>query len=111
MYKAVCSKCGKDCEIPFQPTGSRPVFCRDCFRENAAAGDRRPFGERTMSRPTTDGNTEYSHLKDQLASINAKLEKLVILLTPAVVSEEAPVVTEERPVLEKKKRVAKKVEA
>jgi len=32
MHKAVCSKCGKDCEVPFKPTGEKPVFCSDCFR-------------------------------------------------------------------------------
>ncbi|RLJ08868.1 MAG: DNA-directed RNA polymerase [Candidatus Aenigmatarchaeota archaeon] len=31
MHKAVCSDCGKECEVPFKPTEGRPVFCRDCF--------------------------------------------------------------------------------
>ena len=31
MHKAVCSECGKECEVPFKPTEGRPVFCRDCF--------------------------------------------------------------------------------
>ena len=31
MHKAVCSECGKECEVPFQPTEGKPVFCRDCF--------------------------------------------------------------------------------
>ena len=29
--KAVCAECGKECEVPFRPTGDRPVYCRDCF--------------------------------------------------------------------------------
>ena len=33
MHKAVCADCGKDCEIPFTPTQSRPVYCRDCFEK------------------------------------------------------------------------------
>ena len=32
MHRAVCSECGKDCEVPFKPTGDKPVFCSDCFR-------------------------------------------------------------------------------
>jgi CxxC-x17-CxxC domain-containing protein len=32
MHKAVCAECGTECEVPFQPTGDRPVFCRDCFQ-------------------------------------------------------------------------------
>jgi CxxC-x17-CxxC domain-containing protein len=31
MFKAVCSECGKECEVPFQPTEGKPVFCRECF--------------------------------------------------------------------------------
>jgi CxxC-x17-CxxC domain-containing protein len=31
MHKAVCSECGKECEVPFQPTEGKPIFCRECF--------------------------------------------------------------------------------
>lgn len=36
MYAATCSSCGKDTEVPFEPRGGRPVYCRDCF--NARKG-------------------------------------------------------------------------
>jgi len=32
MYDAVCADCGRTAQVPFQPTGSRPVYCNDCFR-------------------------------------------------------------------------------
>ena len=32
MYDATCADCGKIAQVPFQPTGSRPVYCNDCFR-------------------------------------------------------------------------------
>lgn len=31
MFKAVCAQCGQEAMVPFEPTGDRPVFCRDCF--------------------------------------------------------------------------------
>ncbi|MEM5872545.1 MAG: CxxC-x17-CxxC domain-containing protein [Candidatus Aenigmatarchaeota archaeon] len=31
MHKAICSECGEECEVPFQPTEGRPVFCKECF--------------------------------------------------------------------------------
>jgi len=31
MYPAVCTQCGKDTEVPFQPRENRPVYCRDCY--------------------------------------------------------------------------------
>jgi len=37
MFKAVCSDCGQECEIPFKPTEGRPVKCKDCFRKGRPA--------------------------------------------------------------------------
>jgi len=31
MYPAVCADCGQQTEVPFEPRGDRPVYCRDCF--------------------------------------------------------------------------------
>ncbi|MDD2730733.1 MAG: hypothetical protein PHW33_01255 [Candidatus Portnoybacteria bacterium] len=29
-----CSECGTPItELPFQPSGDRPIFCRDCYRK------------------------------------------------------------------------------
>ncbi|MBR9702638.1 hypothetical protein GOV10_01255 [Candidatus Woesearchaeota archaeon] len=33
MHKAVCAKCQKECEVPFKPSGDRPVYCKDCFQK------------------------------------------------------------------------------
>lgn len=31
VYKVVCSDCGCDCEVPFQPHAKRPIYCRKCW--------------------------------------------------------------------------------
>ncbi|CAA9586986.1 MAG: hypothetical protein AVDCRST_MAG18-4026 [uncultured Thermomicrobiales bacterium] len=33
MFAAVCSQCGKETQVPFQPRGDKPVYCSDCFAE------------------------------------------------------------------------------
>jgi CxxC-x17-CxxC domain-containing protein len=33
MFKAKCSECGKDCEVPFKPTQGRPIYCKECFKK------------------------------------------------------------------------------
>lgn len=33
MHKAKCSQCGQDCEVPFKPSGDKPVYCRDCYNK------------------------------------------------------------------------------
>lgn len=33
MYPATCDACGKQTEVPFQPTSGKPVYCSDCFQK------------------------------------------------------------------------------
>ena len=33
MFPVKCSECGKDTEVPFEPTNGRPVYCSDCYRK------------------------------------------------------------------------------
>jgi len=50
--KAICAECKTECEVPFRPTGDRPVYCKDCFskrrdREGVPTGEyRSPAGRR-----------------------------------------------------------------
>ncbi len=68
MHTATCAKCGNRCEVPFRPTGERPVYCSDCFRK----GDK--FGERPESRETN------SYSKGELQEINEKLDRILTAL-------------------------------
>ncbi len=47
MHKATCSKCGKECQLPFRPNGNRAVFCSTCFEveknENPERSERKSF--------------------------------------------------------------------
>ncbi len=33
MYETTCSGCGVTTQVPFQPSGDRPVYCRDCYAQ------------------------------------------------------------------------------
>ncbi len=33
MFPAVCSECGKETQVPFEPRSGRPVYCRDCYNK------------------------------------------------------------------------------
>jgi CxxC-x17-CxxC domain-containing protein len=37
MYPTVCSACGKETEVPFQPRTDKPVYCSECFAERRPA--------------------------------------------------------------------------
>lgn len=65
MHDAVCSKCGKQCQVPFRPTGSKPVFCSECFGQNGGG-----------SRNNSGGGDN----SEQMNKINVKLDKILAIL-------------------------------
>lgn len=83
MHSAICSECDKECEVPFKPNGSKPVFCRDCFKNQGDASPReasrggfsdRSFGSRPARIPSSSGSSMSS---DQFKTLNTKLDKIL----------------------------------
>ena len=83
MNKATCDKCGNSCEVPFKPTGNRPVFCSDCFKKsgnaNKSSNSRRPE-ERNYAN---DRNKNHEQFKEQFETLNSKLDRILKMLTTA----------------------------
>ena len=52
LHKAICADCNKECEVPFRPSGDRPVYCKDCFSKRKA---RDSFKGRDDNRPFESG--------------------------------------------------------
>jgi CxxC-x17-CxxC domain-containing protein len=94
MFRATCDRCGKECELPFKPTGSRPVYCNDCFKQSngtESRGFENRNTERSRFEPRFEPRKEFTpksndsfQYKQQFDAINAKLDKLIKLMTPAV---------------------------
>jgi len=51
LHKAVCADCHKDCEVPFKPTGERPVYCKECFSKRKSSHS---FKENSGSKQTSN---------------------------------------------------------
>ncbi|MBN2306871.1 hypothetical protein JXD20_02700 [Candidatus Peregrinibacteria bacterium] len=102
MFPAVCAECGNDCEVPFKPTGDKPVFCNRCF-ESAGGRNSKPQREfrpqRSFEEKPKAANNE--ELKVQFEQLNAKLDRILKMLAP-VVTPEAKEVKEVKEVKEKK---------
>lgn len=107
MHKAICSKCGRECEVPFRPTREKPVYCRDCFREINGGGRNE---ERNFSRPQNDNrHQENTVSKEEFANLSAKVDRILSILEKAIAPKEMPAeeeVVETIPPV-KKKRAAK----
>ncbi|MBU1445760.1 hypothetical protein KKD70_00675, partial [Patescibacteria group bacterium] len=55
MYKATCDDCGRSCEVPFKPSGDKPIFCSNCFKRDNASEDRGGRGRDRGSRDRDGG--------------------------------------------------------
>jgi CxxC-x17-CxxC domain-containing protein len=90
MHHAVCAECGNDCEVPFRPTGDRPIYCKNCFG-GKGGDDRAP----RQDRPSFDRGAAPSHgsdkavreLSQKVDAIAQKLDALIALFDDMTVAE------------------------
>lgn len=54
LHTVICSKCKKETQVPFKPTGDKPVYCRECFQGKKPKTEfklaRKPKTESTPAR-------------------------------------------------------------
>lgn len=70
MYRAECASCGTNCEVPFRPTGIKPVYCNNCFGKDGGSDFK---SERRDSRPEKRSES-YA---EQFKQVNAKLDAIM----------------------------------
>lgn len=63
MHKAVCADCGKNCEVPFKPTGDKPIYCSSCF-ESKGGGGARKFDRKKSDRYSSGDRKMYDAVCD-----------------------------------------------
>ncbi len=108
MFKTVCSNCNKSCEVPFRPTTGKPVYCSDCFETMGGRSERPERSDRPrFDSPRRDDkqSVPFQDNSKQLNDLNAKLDKIILLLTPK--KEEVEVKTEIKEVLVEKIKTPK----
>ncbi len=42
-FKSTCADCGNACEVPFKPSGRKPVLCAKCFNKDGTAYSDKPW--------------------------------------------------------------------
>lgn len=83
MHKATCADCKKSCEVPFRPTGEKPVFCRDCFdgKREGAPRNQRDSRNNEYSAPRSNSGGDdklIRELKSQIEETNRRLSGLIL---------------------------------
>ena len=92
LHSAICDKCHAECEVPFRPTGSKPIYCRDCFRKEDGGAPTSRFSEKRFDRSDrfekpAYRSTPHSGNEDvvkQLKALNEKMNQLVSLMNELV---------------------------
>jgi CxxC-x17-CxxC domain-containing protein len=125
MHQAICAQCGKSCEVPFEPTSGRPVYCNDCFggkkeTGNSRGGDRFPQKNydnyKAPMRPDFRGDAGKGNdyeLKKQLEMLNTKMDRLIkaaeimAKIGPSAAEGKVKEVTKTAPATKAKKSVKK----
>ena len=124
MFPAICAECGKSCEVPFRPTGERPVLCRNCFggKNDGPRHDRydkgHQGGPKHFDKPRP-GHDDHHHalkprvddkkideLEEKLEHINRKLDAVLERLKGMDLSDTISKVTDH--IKDKKTKSAKK---
>ena len=62
MYQAVCAECGNSCEVPFKPTGDRPIYCSKCFEIKERKGGKRFGGRDSEGSGFADRDSRHTEM-------------------------------------------------
>src|SRR3989344_6255705 len=73
MYDVTCNKCRNKCQVPFKPTGSKPIYCDSCFKKNNQLNEDKSSGSSS----------------EQFNQINAKLDRILKVLENLEVEDES----------------------
>ena len=105
MHPATCDNCHQQCEVPFKPNGSKPVYCKNCFstmreesgderpqRNDRPQRDFKPAYQSTPRAPQADGS--MIEMKKQIEALNSKVDRILSLMQPIKpTAEEKPIET------------------
>lgn len=64
MHHATCNNCGKDCEVPFKPTGGKPIYCSSCFDKSQNEGPKK-YGRERGDRKSKSGRSRKNNFGDR----------------------------------------------
>ena len=96
MHQAICDECKKTCEVPFQPTAGKPVYCKACFSGKKDFAPRNDFGNNNNNNYKTPPRTDFGNdvkkvsgeeIKKQIEVLNVKIDRLAGMIEKMNVSK------------------------
>ncbi len=88
MHQVICSDCGIRCQVPFKPTGERPVYCSECFENHAETGGSKKEFNRKQPIIRKENSSYYQEIKqeqnkhydtfnNQMSEVIERLDKII----------------------------------
>jgi len=81
MYDTICDKCKKECQVPFRPSGNKPILCSNCFKNEDSSRDN--FSPKNQNNQNQSGMSS-----EQFNTLNKKLDKILSRLQELEIDEE-----------------------
>lgn len=106
-HSAICDQCKQNCEVPFRPTGNKPIYCSNCFEGKRDAPDDRKtrrFDNKTSNYQVNDKAREQ--LTKTIEKLDNKIDKLIEIMENIQNDNKKKI---ETPVSRPNRKTAKKV--
>lgn len=87
LFRATCADCSRTCEVPFRPTGSKPVKCRECFRQD---GGQRSSNRNSGGRSNRSDAPQNKNIERELRKLNEKMDAIIDALNDISADESEP---------------------
>ena len=110
MHKAVCDECGKNCEVPFRPSGEKPIYCSNCFEGKDGGSSRGPSRRGSRESGFEKRDNTNKQLLEMANSLNTKLDRILKVLEPDAEKKPVSKKTEVKKVVKKTTSKDKKTE-
>lgn len=118
LFTTTCTTCGKSCEVPFKPDGTKPVLCRDCFaaknggRDNVQSSNRFASNGTQVRKPERSFDTprveqkpglskeDFAALSRHVTALEAKINEILSIVKTTHAAVEKPEVVADAPITE-----------
>jgi CxxC-x17-CxxC domain-containing protein len=109
MFQATCVTCGKPCEVPFKPDGSRPIYCREHYGNKSSAPAQSGGFHQRPQAPFVPSQPRQAAPDPRIDELKRAIEKLTLKIDEALLHLQVTKATNGAKATPKKKaKVAKK---
>jgi CxxC-x17-CxxC domain-containing protein len=70
-FDAICDMCGDPIQVPFQPDGKRPTFCKDCLKEYQRMNAKEKFAQEKKAQQ----NFQDAHPQQNALQLQAQVQQ------------------------------------